>query len=280
MTIKRIKNKLIRTFFDEQWSILVCNKKGEILIHIAPPKDRFWADPFPVEYNNKIFIFLEQQIGSGNGTVGFIELYPDLQYSDYIPILEKPYHLSYPAVFNHKEEWYLVPESHDNKTIDLYKAAKFPTTWDHAITLINNIDANDSTLFFYDSTWWLFTSIGTKNSHANTNLSLFYSSVLLSNNWIPHPQNPVCKGLTNSRMAGNIICKNGKLFRPAQNCRQNYGKETNINEILELTKTKYKEKMIKTIKPENNYKAVCTHTINLTENFILRDIKTRKLKAF
>jgi hypothetical protein len=95
----RIKRKIIRTFFLEQWSLLICGPDGAILRSIIPPKDRIWADPFPVEYGGKTYIFMEQQIGSGNGTLGYIELHADLSYSDFIPILEKPYHVSFPHIF-------------------------------------------------------------------------------------------------------------------------------------------------------------------------------------
>jgi hypothetical protein len=280
LTIKRIKNKILRTIFNEQWSILVCDPDGKILCHIEPPKDRFWADPFPVEILGRTFIFVEQQIGSGNGVLGFIELYPDLRYSDFTPVLEEPYHLSYPNVFLFDNTWYLVPESHENQTIDLYEAIDFPYKWARKKNLIKNINANDTTVFYYNSTWWLFTSIGTETSQANANLTIFFSNSLLAGDWISHPKNPVSIKLCNSRMAGNVFSKNGKLFRPAQNCQADYGKEVNINEIIELGPFSYKEKLTATIKPEKKYNAVCTHTINYSRNYILRDIKTRKSKVF
>ncbi|MDR2407117.1 MAG: hypothetical protein LBE13_03260, partial [Bacteroidales bacterium] len=58
ITIKRIKNKLIRSFFYEQWSLLICGLDGQVLKSIAPPKGCQWADPFPIEHNDKIYIFI------------------------------------------------------------------------------------------------------------------------------------------------------------------------------------------------------------------------------
>ncbi|MDR2409864.1 MAG: hypothetical protein LBE13_17385, partial [Bacteroidales bacterium] len=69
------------TFYIEQWSLLICGLDGQVLKSIAPPKGCQWADPFPIEHNDKIYIFIEQQIGHANGTLGFIELYPDLTHS-------------------------------------------------------------------------------------------------------------------------------------------------------------------------------------------------------
>jgi hypothetical protein len=282
----RIKRKLIRTFFYEQWSLLVCGHDGSILKSIVPPKDYQWADPFPVEYEGKTYIFIEQQISHENGTLGFIELYPDLTYSSFNQILEKKYHLSFPNVFcikqNNQTIWYMIPETYKNKTIDLYKARDFPYAWSHEKTLMENIEAVDSTIFFYNSKWWLFTSIGSKVAPPNTNLSLFYSDTFPSNSWVPHPQNPLCSDLGNARMAGSVFFnKNtGLLNRPAQNCLKDYGRETNINEIIELNPDNYKEHIVKTLLPEHYLKAVCTHTYNYSEHYLLRDIKTRTFRPF
>ncbi|GHV69799.1 hypothetical protein AGMMS49928_13920 [Spirochaetia bacterium] len=284
--IYRLKRKIIRTLFCEQWSILVCDLAGNILKHITPPSDRFWADPFPVEYEGKTYIFLEQQIGSGNGTLGYIELYPDLSHSAFVPILEKDYHLSFPCIFYIEQDgqktWYMIPESHENKTIDLYRAIDFPREWQFELTLMSNINANDSVVFYHDAKWWLFTSVGKESNSVNKNLSVFYSYTFPSAEWISHPQNPICSDLGNSRMAGSffINSKTGFFNRPSQNCIRDYGKETNINEIIELTDQSYRERKVKTILPEKDLFAICTHTINHSENYILRDIKTRRFRFF
>jgi hypothetical protein len=176
----------------------------------------------------------------------------------------------------------LIPESHENKTIDLYKALDFPKTWVYETTLMDNVKAVDSTVFYYNSKWWLFTSISSETVPANQNLSAFYSDVFPSREWTPHPLNPLCSDAGNSRMAGAFFIdkETGALNRPAQSCIKDYGEKTHINEIVELSPLLYKEKRVKTILPEHNLKAVCTHTINFSENYMLRDIKTRRFKFF
>jgi len=280
LTLYRIKRKFITMFFHEQWSLLVCDHEGNILKQIIPPKDRFWADPFPVEYNGKTFIFVEEQIGHRNGTLGVIELYNDLSHSGFIPILEKPYHLSFPNVFfvieDKRNIWYMVPETPETKTIELYRALDFPFKWEFETTLMNDVIAADSTILYHDEKWWLFTSMKSDSTPLNANLSVFFSNVFPTDHWTAHPLNPVVSTLENSRMAGKIFINEGILFRPAQNCLKDYGKETNINKILVLTPADYKEEKIKTIFPERKLHAVCTHTLNYSEHYMLRDIKTRQ----
>jgi hypothetical protein len=270
----------------EQWSLLICDLDGQVLKTIAPPKGYQWADPFPVEHNDKMYIFIEQQIGHDNGTLGFIEVYPDLTHSNFISILEKDYHLSFPNVFclkqNNQTVWYMIPETHENNTIDLYRAIHFPEKWAYEMTLLRNVKAVDSTVFFYNAKWWLFTSIEGKFTPINANLSLFYSDEFPSDSWIPHPQNPIYSSLKNARMAGAVFFNkgNGRLNRPAQNCLKDYGQKTNINEIITLDINSYQERIIETIVPESHLNAVCTHTFNYAKQFLLRDIKTRRLRLF
>jgi hypothetical protein len=239
-----------------------------------------------VEHNGKTYIFVEQQIGSGNGTLGYIELFPNLTHSDFTPILEKEYHLSFPNIFRIKHDdkdiWYMIPETHENRTIDLYRAKDFPNQWVHETTLMRNVQAVDSVVLLYQEKWWLFTSIGTETIPINKNLSLFYSNTFPSANWISHPQNPIYDNLANSRMAGAVFFdkKSGCLNRPAQNCLKDYGQKTNINEVIELNPLSYKERLIKTINPERDFHVVCTHTINYSEKYMLRDIKTRRFRLY
>ncbi|MGO9567709.1 MAG: hypothetical protein ACLP5H_09225, partial [Desulfomonilaceae bacterium] len=43
--------------------------------YIIPPKDRFWADPFPVEIDGKYFIFVEEFVYARNkGHISAIEI--------------------------------------------------------------------------------------------------------------------------------------------------------------------------------------------------------------
>jgi hypothetical protein len=283
MTLRRLKRKIIRLFFREQWSLLVCDSGGNILTHLVPPRDVIWADPFPVEAGDRTYIFLEQQSAFNNGVLGYIELFPGLSHSDFIPVLEKDYHLSFPNVFSVEQDnqkiWYMIPESHKNKTIDLYRARRFPDTWEHETTLLSNITAVDSTVFRRGSLWWLFTSVGSETEPVNRNLSAFYGDCFPTQNWRPHPMNPLSRDPGNSRMAGAVfVDPGGSLNRPAQDCAGEYGKKIHINRIMELDQNTYREVTVETILPEKRLRAVCTHTINYSRRYTLRDIKTRTFK--
>ena len=79
---------------------------------IFPPEDRFWADPFIVDYAGQNFLFVEEFIYKKHkGHISVIELDQSGGVRKHYPILETDYHLSYPCVFNHLGTYYMVPES-------------------------------------------------------------------------------------------------------------------------------------------------------------------------
>lgn len=291
ITLKKIKRKIQKTFFKEQWSLLICDLEGRVLKQIVPPLDRIWADPFPIEHEGHYYIFIEQQYKNNNGTLGFIELFKDFSISEFTPILEKPYHLSWPQVFKIADTFYMIPETHENNSIDLYKAVNFPYDWVFEQTLIPNVSAVDTTLFFHEGFYYLFTSIKEGGLGLNDSLSLFYANNFPSSTWKAHPQNPVVVGKNNSRMAGKMFCLDGfkvcpkadriklcleKTFRPSQDCVIEYGHSVVFNKIEELSPYLYRETFYKKILPEKELAACCTHTWNVCGDFVVRDIKTRK----
>jgi len=280
VNIRRIQRKIQKALYREQWSILVCDKEGHLLKHIAPPGDRIWADPFPVEEEGRTFIFLEQQFTGKKGTLGYIELFDDLTHTDFRSILEEPWHLSYPHIFFTEEkgvkEWWMVPESADCGQVRLYRANAFPDKWSFVKAILPGMTAVDSTPFYYEGLWWLFTSPKTDTTQFNSALFAYYASSIVSDSWEPHLNNPVVSGYGNSRMAGRVsLNTDGTLLRPAQSCVREYGEHLNLNFIAQLTPTSYKEETVRKIFPEPYLKAVCTHTYNETSRYEIRDVKTR-----
>ena len=65
-------------------------------------------------------------------------------------MLEENFHLSYPFLFHHEKELYMCPETHEAKDIRLYKCVDFPLKWKFAKTLIKNVSAVDTNIFYKD----------------------------------------------------------------------------------------------------------------------------------
>lgn len=244
----------------------------------VPSKDRFWADPFPIYKNGKYFIFFEElDFKSDKGHISVLELDEQGDVVQIETIIERPYHMSYPFLLEWNKELYMIPETSGNKTIDIYRCTQFPNKWEFVMNLMKNISAKDTTLFYHNDLWWLFTSI--KSEHGKcSELYLFYSTDFLSNEWIKHPQNPIVSDIRYERGAGSIFVNNGKLYRPSQDCSGTYGRAVNFNEIVTLNTEDYKEIMTSRIEPFWDNTLIGTHTFNLAENFVVVDALQRRLR--
>ncbi len=93
-------------------------------------------------------------------------------------MFERPYHLSYPFVFEHEGSVYMIPETMGSRRIELYKAKAFPFDWELVHVLKEDIDAVDTTLWIQDGIYYFFTNVA--ETRHNTERSLVPLYVRLS----------------------------------------------------------------------------------------------------
>ncbi|HXL58312.1 MAG TPA: hypothetical protein VN958_18750 [Chitinophagaceae bacterium] len=286
---KWTKKKIWNFFNLEQWLLLYnFNKINEFpefplsaYHEIIPTKDRFWADPciFSTD-DEKYFIFFEEYIyKKKKAHISVTELDKRGKISQPKIVLEKPYHLSYPFVFNEGTDIYMIPETSENKTIEIYKCISFPYKWAFQMNLMENIHAVDATIHYQDNMFWLFVNIIENNgASAWDELFLFYSDKLLTTNWQPHPQNPVISDVRSARPAGRIFTHEGKLYRPSQDSSCTYGYATNMNEVLVLNATEYSERKVTTLFPKWNKKVTAVHTFSFNDALAVIDARFKRRK--
>jgi hypothetical protein len=273
-----------RTYF-EQW-ILLFDIKKEFSSSLwrykrmVPPKDKFWADPHVIYKNNTYFIFLEEYLyKTGKGHISLIEMDEKGNYSDPKIVLDKDYHLSYPFIFDHNEEHFMIPESVENKTVELYRCTQFPDKWEFVMNLMENISLLDATLLFHNNKWWMFAN-GAEHKGVSSwdELFLFSSDNLLSQNWVSHPMNPIISDCKLARPAGKIFERNGNLYRPSQNSSNKYGYGFNFNRIIQLDEHNYREELVSKVEPNWAEDVTATHTFSNAHNLYVIDaqIKTKK----
>lgn len=284
-----IRTKALSLYTREQWMLLYQLKKNGKMAtslrsykKIIPPKDRFWADPHVIYQDNKYYIYIEEFIYSKTkGHISVITLDEKGNYTSPVKILEKPYHLSYPFVFEHNNEHYMIPETGNNKTIELYQCTSFPNQWKFVKNLIEGIHAVDVTLLNHNNKWWLFcNAFENKSTPSWDELFIFYADSPLSETWTPHMQNPVVSDTRRARPAGKIFEHHGKIIRPAQDCSKRYGYAIKFHEIIELTTEKYEEVEIDQIVPLWDKKIKGTHTFNHTSKMTIVDAVVHRHRIF
>lgn len=242
------------------------------LFEIHSPKKFTFADCFYVEDQRRHFIFFEEV--DDQHPVGFLsvlEIFKDGTYTEPQTILKLDYHLSYPCVFKIENDWYMIPETSANKTVELWKCTEFPLKWEKLSNLLEDIEAVDTTPFYHEGIWYLFTSTRRNCKKFGDRLDLFYTEDILQPDWKEHPQNPVCKGQQQFRMAGKPFIYNGKLVRPSQDSLKRYGGNIELKQIIKLSPMVYQEQLLEVILPDWKKEDDGCHTINAENNFVVLD---------
>ncbi len=238
---------------------------------IENPPDRFWADPFPVRDGDTTWLFVEEFPHDANRAhLAVMELHPDGSVGPATTVLARPYHLSYPYVFRWNGDWYMVPESLENRSVDLYRGTRFPFEWTHERTLLDDVSAVDATLFEKGGRWWMLTTIAPFGGSENDELHIFMAETPLGP-WRPHPDNPQKSDVRGSRPAGRIFPIDGAWYRPAQDCSRRYGYAMTIHRITELAADRFDEEVVGRIEPTWARGLLGTHTVNHVDGLTLVD---------
>lgn len=224
--------------------------------------DAFGADPFPVEWQGRRYIFFEnfdyrlgkgaiyvQEIGEG-GPVGAAE-----------PALEERWHLSYPFLLQHRGELYMVPEAARSRAVTLYRCATFPHRWEPVKQLVEGLAAADSTLFPHAGRWWMTAVVRPGIGGYSDSLVIHHAPDLLGP-WQPHEQTPALIDARYARPAGAVVERDGVLWRPAQDCSQSYGGRVALMRVRRLDERRFEQELAGAIGPGRRWPGSRLHTIN------------------
>jgi hypothetical protein len=287
-SLNSLRKKFINSLYFHQWSLMMYisddfSTNFSIFKKIIPPKDRFWADPFIVYKNEKYYVFFEELIYSEKiGHISLIEIDKNGNHSKPEKILDLPFHLSYPFIFEFEKNYYFIHASisKNRASVDLFKCIEFPYKWEFYKELIPNTPLVDTTLFYHKNKWWLFACVANNDGTSlSKNLVLYYNDSLINNSWISHPQNPIISDISKARPAGNIFNMQDRLIRPSQNCSKYYGYGLCFNEIIKLTETEYEEKLIESFEPKLNNDFIGMHTFNRKNNLTIIDVIFRRPRS-
>jgi hypothetical protein len=271
-----VASKFRYAFFFDQWTLAYRfrtsatdpNNSFYRFNHLTPPKDKFWADPFPVKHEGKYFVFFEEYLYKDDRAhISVMELTKSGP-TEPVPVLKRDYHLSYPFIFRWNDRYFMIPETAANRTVELYACESFPGEWKLETTLFEGVPARDATLFERDGMWWMFVAIADTDS--SDELHLYYSSSPLGP-WKPHQRNPVKSDVRNSRPAGCLFYWNGELHRPAQDSSQRYGYAMSINRVVRLTPDEFVEQEVAKVLPQWRKDLRGTHTLNICDDLTIID---------
>lgn len=267
----------------EKWSLFV--GKGEFetnsLDKIKPvsmPKDEFWADPFLFQQNGLDYVFFENysyRTKKGKISCGHLDGTALIDIKD---VLIKDYHLSFPFIFREGSEIFLMPETSENKRLEIYKASNFPTSWELFATAFEGEMVADP--FFHtdkEGQRWLFINKQLDElSPMNSELYIYRVNSVTLEEITPHKQNPVLIDSRVARNGGCIFEKGGIIYRPSQrNTDGIYGRALNINRIQKLSLDEYKEEVVATYYPTFEKDVMAMHHLHQSKNTFVFDAAYR-----
>ena len=229
-----------------------------------PMRTGHWvADPFLVTAHARDFLFMEEMDeAKGRARIVCGEVDSRGAVDALQPVLERPHHLSYPHVFTHGDEIFMIPESGSVGRVELYRATSFPSAWELVRVLFEG-RAFDTSMHYDGDNFWFFTSLIEDDSAQASELRL-YRSDRLDGDWIEHPCNPICCDVRYSRMAGRIIRFGSQLLRPAQDCGVSYGGSMSFRKIDVLTESHYQESNFVVLSLRQPFNMVGPHTYDQT----------------
>lgn len=266
--LRGFRERIVERFAPGGWNLLVSTRPEKALSlrhyrRLIPPKGCIWADPFVIQRDGKTCIFFEEQLGRTNGHIAVAELSEGGRYR-ISPVIKTRWHLSYPFLLEHDGQLYMIPESRGAHCICLYRCVEFPHKWERLPDLMSDVHAVDSTVFFREGRWWMFTTlIENPGSPSTDELFIFSATEFPTNQWTPHPLNPVISDVRRGRMAGAFfVGKDGCLYRPAQDGSHRYGGSMSFNRVDRLDMECYAETTVSLVEPDWSPLVCAVHTYN------------------
>lgn len=268
---------------EEQWFIawrrpqgpvIKPTTEGESFRLLLPPHGYFYADPVPIKYQGRYFIFFEDfEYATKRGVISWVELDSGGNPSQPRVALSADYHLSYPFVFEHDGQVYMIPETRKRHRIELWRAERFPDQWKFDRVLMDGVSSVDTTWLHYQDKYWLFTGITIEGTTASDELYVFWSDSPFGP-WQPHHANPVVTTIQGARPAGRLFVHSGQLIRPGQDGAKVYGHRVHLYRVELLDESEYRETRIETIGPEWLPGNIGTHSYHRDEDYEVIDGRT------
>lgn len=224
--------------------------------------ERFYADPFVFERDGRHYLFVEEfPYATGRGVISVAELGGDGTFGIPRRVLEERHHLSYPQVFAHDGEIFMIPESGSAREVVLYRAVQFPDRWVRDTVLITDSHVNDATLLESGGRFWLLGTERYGYGSASDTLAV-YSAPSLRGPWVGHALNPIVVHHSAARPGGAIIRRGATLMLPVQDGSRAYGGGLGLMSLEQLDDNDVRFSSPRAICPGSAWARAGIHTLN------------------
>ena len=229
---------------------------------LPDPGDRFYADPFPLHWQGRPYLFLEDYVhATGKAVISVVPFDDGGRPQTPRVVLEEPHHLSYPQVFERDGTVWMLPEASTSGRLTLYRAVDFPDRWIPEAILLHG-EVSDATLLEKDGRLWLFATSRDGFGSTSDTMAVFSASSL-TGPWQPHGLNPILIDRRRARPGGAFVRgAGGKLSLPVQDGTLGYGGGLGLSELLELDDGKVRLAEPSPILADGDWPYPRIHTLN------------------
>jgi len=238
-----------RRWRHEHFVVFVRNLETGRTRQMPSPRYGYYADPFIWVKDGRIWLFVEEfMFASNRGRITVLELSADLSVISKRPVAfaddasRIDCHASFPFLFEHDGAIYMLPETGQRNSINLYVCVEWPYLWKKQRRLLA-ANAADTMMFNHGQMWWLITSL---RSSQHRVLAVYTLNDLLTSEPVPHPVN--ARKLFNDiatgtgRNAGMVFKgTDGHWGRLMQDSRDIYGQGSRWLKITKLSATAFEE---------------------------------------
>jgi hypothetical protein len=229
---------------------------------LPDPVDHFYADPFPLRWQGKDYLFFEDlDHKTEKGIIAVVAFDQDGRPGPAMPVIEEPWHLSYPFLIERDGDIFMIPESSGNRDIPLYRAVDFPLKWERVATLVDGVEAADATIVEQDGLLYLFAVVRDGVGGYSDTLAIWWADNLFGP-WRPHERNPVLVDDRTARPAGNFARIDGALYRPVQDCRRAYGAGLGLMKVTRLDREGFAQQPDGLLEAGDPWPGKRIHTLN------------------
>ncbi|MBV8503865.1 MAG: hypothetical protein JO006_19365 [Paucibacter sp.] len=197
---------------------------------------RYLADPFGLQRSDALHVFVEAyDYRSKRANIERHEFALDgLAWRGMSTVLDLPVHLSYPYVFEHEGETWMLPESHQANEVALYRGDATLNHWKRVQPLLSGMPVADASLVEHEGRWWMFYALVGKGGRDQRELHMAHAPGLFGP-WTVCDGNPLHVDLAGARPAGRpFVDDHGLLCLPVQDCSAGYGSATRMLRFTEL----------------------------------------------
>lgn len=229
---------------------------------LESPQDHFYADPFPIQRNGRNYLFFEDlDHKTQKGVISVVEVDANGPTGPAEFVLEEPWHLSYPFLFEWDGEIWMIPESSAVKEVAVYRAVEFPHHWERHAVILSGVEAADATIVSHNNRLWMFAVVRNGTGGYSDTLCIYHSDSLFGP-WEPHDANPVLVDDRTARPAGRMVMRDNQLWRPVQDCRNGYGAGLGLAQVTMLDESHFEQRVDTVLYPDSRWPGRKLHTLN------------------